>query len=223
MWDCLSQRPGEVNGTDRASMVLRCTAGWGRGRILSDDHRVIQMQTKAKTTVKPTAGDSVLVLSYWNLNTPYREALKFLTGQMLLELERDGGGSCRLLVCGGPVPAGAPHPGIVFVGRVPDIVPYVRRADICLAPIFTGSGTRLKILEYMAAGKPVVATPKGAEGLTGEVGVHFELAEPTAFVSAVRRLAGDPVRASRMGAEARRLASERRFSASFSLRLPGIP
>lgn len=140
---------------------------------------------------------------------PNREALTFLAGQVLPELERDGGGPCRLLVCGGPTPAVAPHPGMVFAGRVPDIVPYVRRADICLAPIFTGSGTRLKILEYMAAGKPVVATPKGAEGLAGEAGVHVELAEPAAFASAVRRLAGDSARAARMGAEARKLAAER--------------
>jgi len=140
---------------------------------------------------------------------PNREALTFLAGQVLPELERDGGGPCRLLVCGGPAPAVAPHPGMVFAGRVPDIVPYVRRADICLAPIFTGSGTRLKILEYMAAGKPVVATPKGAEGLAGEAGVHVELAEPAEFASAVRRLASDPARAARMGAAARKLAAER--------------
>lgn len=54
-----------------------------------------------------------------------------------------------------------------------------------------------------------MATPKGTEGLAGEAGVHVELAEPAAFVSAVRRLASDPVRAARMGAAAQRLVAER--------------
>ena len=42
---------------------------------------------------------------------------------------------------------------------------YICSADICIAPLQSGSGTRLKILEYMASGKPVVSTSIGSEGL----------------------------------------------------------
>lgn len=140
---------------------------------------------------------------------PNREALEFLAKRLLPELERRNPGRFRLLVCGGPAPAVSPHPAMRFAGKVPDVVPYVRRADICLAPIFTGSGTRLKILEYMAAGKPVVATPKGAEGIAGVSGEHFVLAEADAFADAIERLAADASAARRVGEAGRQRVAER--------------
>ena len=42
---------------------------------------------------------------------------------------------------------------------------YIRMADVCVCPLFSGGGTRLKLLEYMAAGKAIVSTKKGAEGI----------------------------------------------------------
>ncbi|MFY3741192.1 MAG: glycosyltransferase involved in cell wall biosynthesis [Candidatus Nitrosomirales archaeon] len=54
---------------------------------------------------------------------------------------------------------------IVFTGFVKDIRPYISAADICIAPLRFGSGTRIKILEYMALKKPVISTSKGVEGL----------------------------------------------------------
>jgi glycosyltransferase involved in cell wall biosynthesis len=54
---------------------------------------------------------------------------------------------------------------IVFTGFVEDIRPYISKADICIAPLRLGSGTRIKILEYMAMKKPVISTSKGVEGL----------------------------------------------------------
>ncbi len=55
--------------------------------------------------------------------------------------------------------------GIHLTGRVPDVVPYYREADLCLVPLRIGSGTRLKILEAMALGLPVLSTTIGVEGL----------------------------------------------------------
>ena len=140
---------------------------------------------------------------------PNREALKFLAERLMPELERRNCGRFRLLVCGGPAPAVSPHPSMWFAGKVPDIVPYVRRADICLAPIFTGSGTRLKILEYMAAGKPVVSTPKGAEGIAGVSGEHLVLAEADDFSDAIERLAADAAAARRLGEAGRQRVAGR--------------
>ena len=54
---------------------------------------------------------------------------------------------------------------IVFTGFVEDIRPYISEADICIAPLRLGSGTRIKILEYMVMKKPVISTSKGVEGL----------------------------------------------------------
>ena len=54
---------------------------------------------------------------------------------------------------------------VKFLGYVDDVKKYIRDSDICIAPLRYGSGTRFKILEYMAMGKPVISTAKGAEGI----------------------------------------------------------
>lgn len=54
---------------------------------------------------------------------------------------------------------------VKFLGFVKDLKKLINESDICIAPLNYGSGTRLKILEYMAMGKPVISTSKGAEGI----------------------------------------------------------
>ena len=56
-------------------------------------------------------------------------------------------------------------PGVKVTGMVPDVRPFYRDALAAVVPLRTGGGTRLKILEAMAAGVPVLSTPLGAEGL----------------------------------------------------------
>jgi glycosyltransferase involved in cell wall biosynthesis len=57
--------------------------------------------------------------------------------------------------------------GIFNPGQISefDLNYLIKSCNVCIAPIISGSGTRLKILEYMAAGRPVVSTTKGAEGI----------------------------------------------------------
>jgi len=61
-------------------------------------------------------------------------------------------------------------PGVEVTGTVPDVRPFYREAFAAIAPLRVGSGSRLKILEAMAAGVPVVATSCGAEGLAVQPG-----------------------------------------------------
>ncbi len=66
------------------------------------------------------------------------------------------------------------HPeNVQFSGYVCDVRQAIAEVDICIAPIRSGSGTRLKILEYMAMGKPVIATSKGAEGIEYTNGLNI--------------------------------------------------
>lgn len=123
---------------------------------------------------------------------PNREALDFLDRTVMPALDQGAPGAYCLIVVGGAAPEGSFHPAIRFAGRVPEVIPFIRRADICLSPIFSGSGTRLKILEYLAARKPVVSTPKGAEGLELRNGRDLLLAEPGEFAQAIQRLEQDP-------------------------------
>ena len=68
-------------------------------------------------------------------------------------------------------------PGVEVTGTVPDVRPYYRQAFVSIVPLRIGGGTRLKILEAMAAGVPVVSTPLGAEGLCVKPGAHILMAE----------------------------------------------
>jgi polysaccharide biosynthesis protein PslH len=78
---------------------------------------------------------------------------------------------------------------ILVTGTVDDVRPFYESAVAAVVPLRMGSGTRLKILEAMAAGVPVVSTRVGAEGIDAEDNVHLLLAESAAdFSTAIARL-----------------------------------
>lgn len=67
--------------------------------------------------------------------------------------------------------------GVIVTGAVPDVVPYYEQARVCVVPLRAGSGTRLKILEAMALGRPVVSTSIGCEGLSAIDEEHLLVAD----------------------------------------------
>jgi glycosyltransferase involved in cell wall biosynthesis len=70
--------------------------------------------------------------------------------------------------------AAARTPGVKLHADVPDVRPYLREAGQLVVPLRVGGGSRLKILEALACGTPVVSTRVGAEGLELEPGTHFD-------------------------------------------------
>lgn len=95
-------------------------------------------------------------------------------------------------------------------GYVDDIRTTVAKSDICVVPLRHGGGTRLKILEAMALGVPVVATSKGAEGLAAVDHEHILLADsPADFAARVTELTADPAMRLRLITNARRLVESR--------------
>ena len=84
-------------------------------------------------------------------------------------------------------------PQVEFTGYVEDIRPVVASASALVAPLKFGGGTRLKILEAMALGTPVVSTPTGAEGIDAENGVHLLLGESADDLAAqTAKILSDP-------------------------------
>lgn len=77
-------------------------------------------------------------------------------------------------------------PGVRLLGEVPDIRPYVSSAAAVVVPIRIGGGTRLKVLEAMAMGKPIVSTAAGCEGVSVDDGEHLLIADSApAFASRI--------------------------------------
>jgi len=98
---------------------------------------------------------------------------------------------------------------VIVTGAVDDIRPYLGKAALCVVPLRSGSGTRIKIFEAMAMGKAVVSTTMGAEGLPVHHGENIILADgPQEFARQVVALLRDPDRCAQLGAAARKLVEE---------------
>ena len=92
-------------------------------------------------------------------------------------------------------------PQIIVTGSVPDVFPFYESADIVIAPIRFGGGTRIKIIEAWSYARPVVSTTLGAEGLDMVAGEHALIADsPITFADAVLALAYDTDLRRRLGA-----------------------
>jgi glycosyltransferase involved in cell wall biosynthesis len=82
--------------------------------------------------------------------------------------------------------------GVHVTGQVDSVMPYYERSTVCVVPLRAGGGTRLKILEAMALGRPVVSTTIGCEGLDVVDGEHLLIADsPERFVEKTVRLLED--------------------------------
>jgi glycosyltransferase involved in cell wall biosynthesis len=103
------------------------------------------------------------------------------------------------------------HPGVVPLGLVDDLRDELARA-VVVVPVWQGGGTRLKVLEALAAGRPLAGTPLGVGGLGVRDGEHALIAEqPAALADAVLALLSDHPRAAALGAAGRQLAEQYRW------------
>lgn len=100
--------------------------------------------------------------------------------------------------------------GVHVTGRVDDVIPYYRQSAVCVVPLRAGGGTRLKILEAMALGRPVVSTPIGCEGLDVIDGEHLLIADnPKQFAEKTLRLLTDRQLYQHISANGRQLVETR--------------
>jgi glycosyltransferase involved in cell wall biosynthesis len=126
---------------------------------------------------------------------PNLQALQFLAARVLPLLEQRGL-AVEVLAIGSRPPATPLHPRLHFMGSVADLAEVLPAADLAVVPLLEGGGTRMKILDYFAAGVPVISTSKGIEGIPVTDGVQALIrdgAEPLA--EAIASLAADRARA----------------------------
>lgn len=100
--------------------------------------------------------------------------------------------------------ARAAPPELLITGRVADVRPWLVRADVAVAPLRIARGVQNKVLEAMAMARPVVATPRAAEGLHALPEREILLADdPAGLAAAIAELLRAPQRARALGAAAR--------------------
>lgn len=145
---------------------------------------------------------------------PNRDAVAWLVREIAPALARCATvpWQIHLIGRGGPellAALGAGEPRLVAHGHVPDVAPHLASARAVVVPLRAGGGTRIKILEALAHGRPVVATTLGAEGLELADGTHLLLADTTdALASQLARLLADRELANRLAASGRARVSE---------------
>jgi polysaccharide biosynthesis protein PslH len=138
---------------------------------------------------------------------PNEDAMRYFTEQILPVIKKEIPSVTLTVVGRNPYPGllelSARDPSIDVTGRVDDVRPYIEAAAAYIVPLRIGGGTRLKIYEAMAMGKPLVSTTVGAEGLPLRDGDELILADtPEAFAGSVVRVLHDHVFADRLGQRA---------------------
>ena len=99
---------------------------------------------------------------------------------------------------------------IDLIGEVEDVIPYYRKASLAVVPLLHGSGTRLKILEAMSLGVPVISTFVGAEGIDYTNGKNIFIADTEKeFDESVNKLLNESLIFSQISKEGRKLVEEK--------------
>ena len=156
-------------------------------------------------------------------HTPNIEGLNYFR-QEILPLVRKARPQARLVVAGADAQeslrGSLAVDGVEFLGSVGDIRDVLLKYAVFVAPILSGSGIRVKILEAFACGIPVVSTTLGAEGLCGgDSGMALIADRPQRFAAAAVSLLSDRRRSSDLAREARREVLSRWDSATAIPRL----
>jgi polysaccharide biosynthesis protein PslH len=80
-------------------------------------------------------------------------------------------------------------PNVIIEGEVPDSTEFISKHSVMVVPLFSGSGIRIKIIEAMAAGKTIVSTSVGAEGIQYQDGEDLMIADNRElFIDSIRKL-----------------------------------
>lgn len=186
-----------------------------------DEHRLHERAPAARVAVVPNAypelpalppREPAPTLNLLFLGTlsyaPNVDAADHLVHTLLPEIRRAWPGEVRLQIVGRrPVPrVQALHrpPQVQVLPDVADITSAYAQADVVVVPIRFGGGTRIKILEALSLGRPVVTTTLGVEGLELLHEQDLLVADaPEAFARSCARIAADPALAARLARQGR--------------------
>jgi polysaccharide biosynthesis protein PslH len=136
-----------------------------------------------------------------------KEAVDTIKGYIAPQFKDDD--RVQFLLGGTDVPKFS-YSNVSSVGFIQDLPKVLKNVDIAIVPIFRGGGTRLKFLDYMAAGLPIVTTQKGVEGINVTNGEQAIIVDSVGdeFIRAITFLIDNVEERKKIGANARLLAEQ---------------
>lgn len=165
----------------------------------------------SKFTPEPLVAEHTLIFLGGTYYPPNNDALRFYFRDIHPLVKKEIS-DMKITLLGGEPPVWLKNMAktdnsIITPGLVPDVRTYIQNARICISPMRKGSGTSLKILEYMGSGKPIVSTTVGIRGISCINEEDALLADNAVdFSRAITRLLGDDALAVYLGNNARKKA-----------------
>lgn len=164
---------------------------------------------------KPVAeGDSKTILWVGGMGwDPNKDAISFFLSEIFPLILDQAPNATFVMVGEGTERVAVPielKGKVIARGRVPDIRPFLADAAVLAVPLRVGGGMRLKILDFLAAGKAIVSTSIGAEGNHAADGEHMLLRDTAEdFANAAVQLLHNPGMRIQLGKNGRKLVEER--------------
>ncbi len=198
-----------VSDEDRAGLLLLAPDLGGKTAAVPigvdvDFFRAVERKPDSKTLLS-------IGTMYWPPNV---DSMLYFCADVLPKIKEKAPG-VRLNIVGAKPTAAVralaeTDPAVTVTGSVPDVRPWAADCGAFVVPLRSGSGMRVKILNAMAMGLPVVSTTIGAEGIEVTDGENILLADGAQdFAEATVRVLSDPALAARIAEGGRRLMAER--------------
>jgi polysaccharide biosynthesis protein PslH len=203
----LAQASRIVAVTDSDARALAALSGGRPTTVVPNG-----VDTRAFAAVRPEpAACSILFVGNFEY-APNVDAVAWLLDDILPRVWQQQP-QARLLLCGHAMPAAWRErwrdARIDWLGYVDHLPSVQARASVFVAPLRFGGGSKLKVLEAMAAGLPVVSTAQGLSGLSAVNGVHaLEAADAHGLASALVQMLAQPGQAAQIGEAGRRFVVE---------------
>jgi succinoglycan biosynthesis protein ExoO len=186
---------------DAIVAIQEAEAGWARKALPGHEVILAPMAAAVKDRAAPGADDRILFVGS-NTAPNVSGLAQFLAD--VWPAVRSARPGAQLDVAGSVARAFTAAPeGVRFLGVVDSLAPLYAEAGVVISPLNTGSGLKIKLIEAMAEGKAIVASPitlQGVEDIASDAVVVAE--EPRAFAEALVRLLGSSAERETLAARA---------------------